>query len=55
MPDIAPHEDAELRIREIAASAGLPEPDEVIHHVDEEELELRWYEQKLAVVIELNR
>ncbi len=46
-------EDTERRFLEIAASAGLPLPDEVIHHLAEEELEFRWYERKLAVVVEL--
>jgi hypothetical protein len=47
-------EDAELRFREIAAQAGLPEPDEVVYHEDDEELEFLWHEQKLAVVVELH-
>ncbi|HEX8053611.1 MAG TPA: hypothetical protein VF517_11525 [Thermoleophilaceae bacterium] len=47
-------EDAELRFREIAAQAGLPEPDEVVYHEDDEELEFLWHEQKLAVVVELD-
>ena len=51
----APRDDAELRMRQIAAEAGVPEPEEVIHHPDADELELRWYEQKLAVVVELDR
>ena len=55
MADIPPHEDAELRMRSSAAEAGLPEPDEVIHHVEDEELEFRWHEQKLCVVVELDR
>ena len=40
-------------MRALAAEAGLPEPDEVIHDADAGELEFRWYEQKLAVVVEL--
>jgi hypothetical protein len=55
MPEIPRHEDAELRMRDIAAQAGLPEPDEVIHHVEDEELEFRWHEPKLCVVVELDR
>lgn len=54
MPAADPY-DAELRMREIVAQAGLPEPDEVNHHPEEEELELLWHEQKLCVVIELGR
>lgn len=55
MTEIPPHQDAELRMRALAAEAGLPEPDEVIHHAEDEELEFRWHEQKLCVVVELNR
>ena len=55
MAEMPPHEDAELRMRAIAERAGLPEPDEVIHHVEHEEIELRWHEPKLCVVLELDR
>ena len=50
---VSRRDDAERRMRQLAAEAGLPEPDEVIHHADADELEFRWYEQKLAVVVEL--
>jgi hypothetical protein len=45
------HEDAERRMRAIAASAGLPEPDDVEHR--EDEVVFLWHETKLAVVVEL--
>jgi hypothetical protein len=55
MTEMPRHEEAELRMRGIAEQAGLPEPDEVIHHVGDEELEFRWHEAKLCVVVELDR
>jgi hypothetical protein len=45
-------EDADRRMRSIIAQAGLPEPDEVNYHEDDGELELLWYEPKLAVIVE---
>ncbi|MEA2309094.1 MAG: hypothetical protein QOI65_1380 [Thermoleophilaceae bacterium] len=37
-------------MREILEQAGLPEPDEVEY--DDGEIALRWYEQKLEVVVD---
>jgi hypothetical protein len=45
-----PREAAEARMREILEQAGLPEPDEVEY--DDGEIALRWYEQKLEVVVD---
>ena len=45
---------AERDFLRVAESAGLPEPDEVHYHEDDQELEFRWHEQKLAVVVELD-
>lgn len=45
-------QDAERRMRAIAGEAGLPEPDEVRYREGDDELELLWYEPKLAVVVE---
>jgi hypothetical protein len=54
MTELTRREDAELRFRHIAEQAGLPEPDEVVYHEEDEELEFLWHEQKLAVVVELD-
>jgi hypothetical protein len=48
------HVDAEERMRELIERAGLPEPDEVSHEFEPDEVLLVWREQKLAVVIELD-
>ena len=45
-----PRATAEARMREILAEAGLPEPDEVEYR--DGEIALRWYEQKLEVVVD---
>lgn len=53
MASIERIQDTRRRFLELAAAAGLPEPDEVHYFEAEEELEFVWYEQKLAVVVEL--
>jgi hypothetical protein len=47
---VDPREETEARMREILGEAGLPEPDQVEY--GEGEIALRWYEQKLEVVID---
>jgi hypothetical protein len=47
---IDPRAAAEARMREILEEAGLPEPDEVGY--GDGEIELRWYQQKVVVVID---
>ena len=47
-------EDAEARMRQIAKSAGLGEPDEVRHEPEHNEIVLIWEEEKLAIVVELD-
>ncbi len=42
-------------MRQIAESAGLGDPDEVRHEPEHNEIVLIWEEEKLAVVVELDR
>jgi hypothetical protein len=41
-------------MRELIDRAGLPDPDEVSYEFEPDEVVLVWWEQKLAVVIELD-
>ena len=52
MVDIEKLEDAERRFVQLAAEAGLPEPDEVNYREEEAEVEFVWLEQKLIVVVD---
>jgi hypothetical protein len=45
------HEEAERRMRQLLADAGLPLPDEVQH--GETSIRLLWHDRKVAVVVEL--
>ena len=49
-PEAPTHRDAERRMRELAQTAGLPEPDEVLYEFEPDEVVLTWREPKLAVV-----
>jgi hypothetical protein len=51
MPDSVQHQEVEARFREIAATAGLPEPDEVGHL--RRAVVFLWYESKLFVLVDL--
>jgi hypothetical protein len=51
MPISTPHQEIEARFREIAARAGLPEPDEVGHL--RRAVVFLWYESKLFVLVDL--
>jgi hypothetical protein len=44
--------EAEQRMRELLADAGLPEPDEVQH--GDGEVKFLWYDSKVAVVVNLD-
>ena len=44
---------ARRRFETLADKAGLPEPDEVHYFEADDELEFRWHEQKLVVVVDL--
>jgi hypothetical protein len=50
MPDPA---EAEARMRELIADAGIAEPDDVIHDLEHAELHFRWNAEKLVVIVEL--
>jgi hypothetical protein len=43
---------AEQDLIKIAERAGLPVPDEINYHDEDDEVELIWREQKLAVIVE---
>jgi hypothetical protein len=45
--------EAEARMRELLASGGLAQPDEVIHDLERGELHFRWNAEKLVVILEL--
>jgi hypothetical protein len=47
-------EEVKRRFPALASRAGLPDPDEVHFHPEAAEVEFRWHEQKLAVVVELD-
>ncbi len=48
------HGDAERRMRELIENAGLPEPDEVRHEFEPNEVVFVWCEPKLVVVVDLD-
>ena len=52
MVDIEKLEDAQRRFVQLAAEAGLPDPDEVNYHEEDAEIEFVWREQKLVVVVD---
>ena len=54
MADIERFQSAERDFLRIAERAGLPEPDEVNYRTNADEVEVIWYEQKLAVIVELD-
>jgi hypothetical protein len=52
VPQISEHERAEAQMRVLLENGGLPEPDEVEY--DEASIVLRWVEQELTVVVDLD-
>jgi hypothetical protein len=48
------HEDAEQKLRDLLDGAGLPEPDEVCHESDPDEVVFLWHDTKTAIVVELD-
>jgi len=52
-PEIPTHAEAEERMRELIASGGLAEPDEVRYEFDPDEVVFVWHQPRLAVIVEL--
>jgi len=53
VPEIPTHAEAEERMRELIASGGLAEPDEVRYEFDPDEVVFVWHRRRLAVIVEL--
>jgi hypothetical protein len=51
--DLPSPAEVEARMRQLLADAGIAEPDEVIHDLEDGELHFRWNSEKLVVIVEL--
>ncbi len=54
LPDRPTPEETEKRFRELLAGQGMPQPDEVRHDLEVNELVFLWHERQVAIIVELS-